>query len=92
MRHHGADPEPLEDRAAGVMGVLADRGERPRPGQHRTCPEQHDRQHTVADPAGLARVGDLCERLDERQRGNRRSVRVEGDLPMIQGGNDRGHC
>jgi hypothetical protein len=92
VRHHRADAEPLEDRAAGAMGVLADRGERPRPGQDRARPEQQDGWHTMADPAGVAWVGDLGERLHQRQRGNRRGVRVEGDLRMIEGDNDRGDC
>ena len=45
----------------------------------------------MADPAGVARVGDLGEGLDQRQRDNRRGARVEGDLRVIEGGNDRGH-
>jgi hypothetical protein len=48
--HHRSDAEQFKDRAAGVVGVLADRGERARPGQHRARPEQQDRQHPVAYP------------------------------------------
>jgi hypothetical protein len=64
VRHHHTDPEQVEDGAAGVMGVLGDRGERPRPGQDGARPEQQDRQHIVADPAGFPWVGDLAQRLD----------------------------
>ena len=93
VRHHRADPEPVEDRAAGVVGVLADRGERPRPGQHRARPEQHDRQHAVADPAGLTRVGDLARTPRPATTPQpARSPRSRADLRMIEGGNDRGHC
>ena len=63
-------PTPSRSRigAAGVVGVLGDRGERPRTGQDRARPEQHDRQDPVADPAGMTRVGDLAERLHQGQR------------------------
>ena len=91
VRHDRADPEPVEDAAAGVVGVLADRGERARPGQHRARPQQQDRRHTVADPAGFTRVGNRTERLDQGQRHRRDGLRVEADLRVIEGGNDRGH-
>jgi hypothetical protein len=91
VRHDRADAEQVEDGAAGVVGVFGDRGERPRPGQRRARPEQQDRQHPVADPAGPARVGDLGEGLDQRQRRPRDRFAVEGDLRMIEGGNDRTH-
>ena len=91
VRHHRADPEQVEDGAAGVVGVLGDRGERPRAGQHRARPEQHDRQHAVADPAGMTRVGYLSERLHQGQRHPRDRLAVEAGLRLIEGGNDRGH-
>jgi hypothetical protein len=71
VRHDRADPESVEDGAAGVVGVLGDPGERPRPSQHRARPQQQNRHHTVAYPAGVARVGDLTERVDQRQRHRR---------------------
>jgi DNA invertase Pin-like site-specific DNA recombinase len=91
VRHYRADPEQVEDGAAGVVGVLGDRGERPRAGQDRACPEQHDRQHPVADPAGVTRVGYLSERLHQGQRHPRDRLAVEAGLRLIEGGNDRGH-
>src|SRR4051812_9094147 len=84
-------PSPVEDAAAGVVGVLADRGERACPGQHRARPQQQYRRHTVASPARFPRVGNLTEHLDQRQRHRRDGLRVEADLRMIEGGNDRGH-
>ena len=39
----------------------------------------------------MTRVGNLTERLDQRQRRHRGRTRVEGGLRVIEGGNDRGH-
>jgi hypothetical protein len=91
VRHHCADAEQLEDSAAGVVGVLGDRSERARSGQHRARPEQQDRQHTVAYPAGMAWVGDLRERLHQGQRHGRDRRCRDSDLRVIEDGNDRGH-
>ena len=62
-----------------------------RPGEHRARPQQQDRRHTVAYPAGLARVGDLREGLDQGQRDGRDRLTVEDDLRVIKSGNNRGH-
>jgi hypothetical protein len=61
-------PEPVKDGAAGVVSVLADRGERARPGQHRARPQQQDRRGTVAYSAGLARIGDRGKGIDQGER------------------------
>jgi hypothetical protein len=91
VRHDRADPDPVQDGPAGVVGVLTDRGERTRPGQHRARPEQQDRHHTVAYPAGMTRVGNLTQRFNQGQRRHRGGIWTEGDLRVIKGGNDRGH-
>jgi len=39
----------------------------------------------------MARVGDLGERLDQRQRRFWDGLRREGDVRVIEGSNDRGH-
>ena len=64
----------------------------PRTGQDRARPEQQDRQHTVAYPAGLPRVGNLAQRFNRRQHRYWDDLWREGDLQLIQGGDDRGHC
>ena len=89
--HDRADAEGVEDAAPGVVGVLGDRAERPRPGQHRACPKQQDRRQTVADSAGVTRVG-TSAKASIRDNATVGTVsRVEGDLRMILGGFDRGH-
>lgn len=62
-----------------------------RTGQHRACPQQQDRQHTMAYPTDLAWVGNLTERLNQRQRDRRGGLAVERDIRLIEGGDDRGH-
>ena len=45
----------------------------------------------MAYPAGMTRVGNLTERLNQGQRRHWSSTWVETDLRMIESGNDRGH-
>jgi hypothetical protein len=71
-------------------GVLGDRGERARPGQYRARPQQQDREHIGAYPPGLARVGNLAQRVGQGQRRGWGPLAVESDLRVIEGGNDRG--
>jgi hypothetical protein len=92
VRHDRADTERVEDRAGGVVGELGDRGERARPGQYRARPQQQDREHVVAYPPGLARVGNLAQRVDQGQRRSWGGLAVESDLRVIEGGNDRDTC
>jgi hypothetical protein len=46
------------DRLGRVRGPLGDRGDRPRPGQHRSGRQAQDRDQWVAAATGRSRVGD----------------------------------
>jgi hypothetical protein len=46
------------DRLRGVGGPFADRGDRPRAGQHRGGSQAHDGDQPVAAPTDRSRVGD----------------------------------
>jgi hypothetical protein len=92
VRHH-TDPERLQHRVAGVVGVLRDRDERPRPGRDRARPDQQHRQHAVAHPTRRARIRNGGQGFDQRQH-HRTGTRVDGhrtgsDLHMIEGSTDR---
>jgi hypothetical protein len=52
----GAERGP--DRLGGVGGPLGDRGDRPRPGQHRDGGQAQDGDQPVAAARGSSRVGD----------------------------------
>jgi hypothetical protein len=52
----GAEGGP--DRLGRIGGPLGDRGDRPRPGQHRSGRQAQDRDQGVAAATGSSRVGD----------------------------------
>jgi hypothetical protein len=66
VRHRLADAERGQHRHTGVVGVLGDRGERPRPGQYRARPEQQHREHTMADPPRLTGIRHFRQRFYQR--------------------------
>jgi hypothetical protein len=65
--YHLTHAERRKYEAAGVVGVLSDRGERARPGQHRALPEQQHREHTMAYPTRFTRIENLGEGLHQRR-------------------------
>jgi hypothetical protein len=93
MRGDRADPEPVQGRGADVVGVLGDRHERSRTGQHRARPEQQHAEHPVAHPAGRPRIRHRRQRVDQRQRNLLGAQpghhRIEVGVRLVEGSNDR---
>jgi hypothetical protein len=83
-----AGTERGSDRPRRVGGPLGDRGDRPRPGQHRGSGQGQDGDQRVAAPAGGARVGDTGQ-VGQQVRGLA-VVEGSGVGELGEGGWDRG--
>jgi hypothetical protein len=93
MRRGGADSEQAEHGVAGVVGVLGDRDERSGTGQDRARADQQHREHAMAHPARAARVRDLGQGVEQRQRRpfdtDICDHLIEDGVRLDQGSNDR---